>query len=234
MEGKNEARRGEKKREEARTADKRREHGNIQRPQIRREQVSSWIAIAIVYDDYPEETSWELKMIGSSNYLALMTYNETNTDATLYKESKCLQEGEYDFVIHDSAADGISWGGGHYNITSPNGDLIAEGGEFEYNETTRFLLPFVPSPSAVPSISPSMLPTLSPHPSTSPSVSVAPSTSSFPTQTCFWVNISIIYDSYPEETSWELKINQTERDYLVLKSYSAADGDTVYTDSVCL
>ena len=59
----------------------------------------------------------------------------------------CLEEGEWKFVIYDSWGSGICCyaGEGHYNVTS-NGALIAEGGEFEDDESTTFSIPFVPAP----------------------------------------------------------------------------------------
>ena len=68
----------------------------------------------------------------------------------------------------------------------------------------------------------------------SPSASMAPSKSSSPKETCYRIVISITYDEWPEEVSWDMKRSQTDGDYLVLKSYSAAKNDTVYTDSICL
>ena len=96
---------------------------------------------------------------------SILSYEESNEDAASYTKSICLQEGEYEFIIYDSFGSGLSYGGGQYNITAMNGEIIAQGGEFQYSETTQFFLPFVPSPSALPSMSPSMLmlPTLSPY-----------------------------------------------------------------------
>jgi len=63
---------------------------------------------------------------------------------TLNSRRFCLPKGEYEFTIYDSAGDGIILPG-HYNVTTLNGALIAQGGEFEWEEATRFSLPFVPS-----------------------------------------------------------------------------------------
>jgi len=117
------------------------------------------VEIAIVYDGAPDETSWEVQRIGADGSgNVLKSYEEVDGDATSYTESLCLQEGEYEFTIYDSISydltgDGISLPG-HYNVTS-NGALIALGGEFERNDSTRFSLPFVPASSSVPSVVPS-------------------------------------------------------------------------------
>jgi len=50
--------------------------------------------------------------------------------------------GEYNFTIIN--ADGIccSYGQGSYNITTPNGGVFAEGGEFTGSESSIFVFPF--------------------------------------------------------------------------------------------
>jgi len=59
-------------------------------------------------------------------------------------ESICLQEGEYQFTVYDSAGNGICcvWGQGSYNVTS-YGEIIKEGGDFVSSESTLFSIPFV-------------------------------------------------------------------------------------------
>ena len=110
-----------------------------------------WIDITIEYDDDPHETSFELwrreSGSGSNTMEEVLIYkNEGNHGDSVYKKSKCLTEGEYEFTIKDTAGDGICCGvmqgNGHYNVTS-NGILIAEGGEFNRKETSLFMIPFV-------------------------------------------------------------------------------------------
>ena len=115
------------------------------------------IEITVVYDYAPERTSWDLKRMGGES---IISYEESNEDATSYTESICLQEGEYKFIIYDSAGEGLG-NKGHYTITAMNGAILAHGGEFGfvYREASQFLLPFVPSPSALKSRSQGMTPT---------------------------------------------------------------------------
>jgi len=111
-------------------------------------EICYWIDIAVVFDDYPEETSWQLqKMNDSSDYDLLKTFNGTYDDATqLQKESMCLEgEQTYQFTIYDSYGDGMN-APGHYNVTS-NGNLIVQGGEFGHGEITSFSIPFIPGSS---------------------------------------------------------------------------------------
>jgi len=140
------------------------------------------ISIAVVYDEYPDETSWELQTIDESGYVNVTTTLETVSDG-FHTENMCLPEGEYHFTIYDSRGDGLccGYGKGHYNVTSTNGGLIAEGGEFGKRETTMFILPFSPAPSSIPSFSPTSPP--SPFPSSSLFPSIPPSSSYRPSMT---------------------------------------------------
>mmetsp|Transcript_15802 Transcript_15802/g.28406 ORF Transcript_15802/g.28406 Transcript_15802/m.28406 type:complete len:298 (-) Transcript_15802:168-1061(-) len=75
---------------------------------------------------------------------------------------------------------------------------IAEGGTFGLSETTIFPIPFAVAPSSFPSSShvPSSPPTV--NPSLSPSLSLSP------TETCYWLEVSIMTDAYPFETNWNV------------------------------
>jgi len=109
----------------------------------------SWIDIAIVYDDYPSDTSWELRRVvgGDVDNVLVKSFAAADGDGDDDTSVKyiCLIEGEYEFIIVDTFSDGICCenGVGHYNVTS-NGTLIGEGGEFGESETTLFSIPFVP------------------------------------------------------------------------------------------
>jgi len=111
------------------------------------------IEIAVVYHDYPQYTSWELQRVvyddGGGNELVKSL--QASLGDTTHAESICLQEGEYEFTIRDYWGNGLCCesGEGHYNVTSSNGALIAEGGDFSYSETTTFSIPFAPTPPAV-------------------------------------------------------------------------------------
>ena len=60
-----------------------------------------------------------------------LTYSSYVKDIGFHTDP-CLPEGEYSFTIID--ADGIccSYGQGNYNITTPNGGVLAEGGDGEF------------------------------------------------------------------------------------------------------
>mmetsp|Transcript_35006 Transcript_35006/g.64233 ORF Transcript_35006/g.64233 Transcript_35006/m.64233 type:complete len:617 (-) Transcript_35006:461-2311(-) len=103
-----------------------------------------WIEIAVVYDEYPYEISWDLQSIGmDGDVVAVKSHTAADGDAS-HTESICLSEGEYEFTINDSYGTCCFEGEGLYNVTS-YGALIVHGGQFkEEEEKTRFSIPFVP------------------------------------------------------------------------------------------
>jgi len=101
------------------------------------------IEIVIEYDGYPAETSWELyRLLYDGGDDELVDSHAGSSGDTSFNQTKCLPEGEYNFTIID--ADGIccSYGQGSYNITTPNGGVLAEGGEFTGSESSIFVFPF--------------------------------------------------------------------------------------------
>lgn len=94
-----------------------------------------------------------------------------------------------------------------------------------------------PSLSIPPSISPTALrssaPSLSLNPSASPSTSLAPSLSSSPTETCYWVNITVVYDAAPWEVAWYLQ--RVVMDQLELVTWNTGYYEKLNdTKSICL
>jgi len=107
------------------------------------------ITIAINFDDYGGETTWQLT---DSNGAVIVTgngysyyfyeyytyyYGYNNAIATI-----CIPDGCYDFTIEDDYGDGICcyYGIGNYSLTDSDGNILASGGEFTYSETTNFCL----------------------------------------------------------------------------------------------
>jgi hypothetical protein len=101
-----------------------------------------WIEVAIAFDEYPYETEWKVEQLDGE--LAIDAANFTYEPSYGYdKERHCLPVGRYQFIIWDLAGDGLCclYGSGNYTVTS-NDELIAEGGEFGFNETTIFDVPY--------------------------------------------------------------------------------------------
>jgi len=95
---------------------------------------ASFFNIQITFDDYPEETSWELVNAGGTTVASGAGY----TGGTINLDV-CVPAGCYDFTIIDDYGDGIccAYGDGIYTVTNPNGAVVAAGGEFTDSETTN-------------------------------------------------------------------------------------------------
>lgn len=96
------------------------------------------VAITLNFDNYPEETSWQLTNSSGSVVASGGTYGGQADGSTLVIE-ECLADGCYDFTINDSYGDGIccSYGSGSYTVTN-SGNTLASGGAFGSSETTNF------------------------------------------------------------------------------------------------
>ena len=106
-----------------------------------------WVTVTVVYDEYPDETSWEIVSIGSNGTeVVVKSYYEVHERFTSHAEDVCLPEEEYDFIILDSYRNGLCCGDGegNYNVTTGDGEIIAQGGKFADEDRTRFSIPFTP------------------------------------------------------------------------------------------
>ncbi len=98
------------------------------------------VTLTIVLDNYPEETTWEIRNAGNSVVASGGPYGSYPDGATVV-ENICLADGCYNFIIYDSYGDGIccSYGAGSYTLTNDsNGSTLASGGAFGSSETTNF------------------------------------------------------------------------------------------------
>ena len=97
-------------------------------------------------------------------------------------------------------------------------------------------MPYAVAPSMEPSTSPSSHPTVSSAPTTSVQPTQSPTVSSPPTNTCYWVDIVVVFDDYPEETSWQLQKMNDSGDYIVLNSFNGTSDDKnkLRNESMCL
>ena len=97
--------------------------------------------VKIVVDNFPEETSWDIR--SGSTLIASGGPYENVADRDTVIEEVCLPGGCFDFTIYDSYGDGIccSYGQGSYlvSLLSDNTTLAA-GGSFGSTETTNICL----------------------------------------------------------------------------------------------
>ena len=109
-----------------------------------------WVVISIYYDyfDFSNEISWKLFRIsdsGGDGEELVQSFAPTEKLSS-YLDSICLPDGSYEFIIFDSAHDGLCcqfFETGLYSLSLNDGILIREGGEFESSESTVFSIPFV-------------------------------------------------------------------------------------------
>ncbi|TXC76134.1 S8 family serine peptidase [Luteibaculum oceani] len=110
------------------------------------------VSVNITFDNYPEETSWEIKD-GATVIASGGTYGSEPDGSTINIPVQ-LADGCYDFVIYDSYGDGIccSYGNGSYSLTE-GATTLASGASFASSETTNFCVGNGTSSYAVQTIS---------------------------------------------------------------------------------
>ena len=97
------------------------------------------IQITILLDNFPEETTWDIRNEGTL-VASGGPYGDFPDRATVTEEV-CLPNGCFDFNIYDSYGDGIccTYGQGNYLVTLlPDSSIIASGSDFDFAETTNF------------------------------------------------------------------------------------------------
>lgn len=96
--------------------------------------------LSITFDNYPEETSWNIKNSAGATVASGGTYGNQADGSTLNID-ECLDAGCYTFTINDTYGDGIccAYGNGSYTITNTaTGTALASGGSFGSTETKSF------------------------------------------------------------------------------------------------
>ena len=98
--------------------------------------VGASVDLAIMLDNYPSETTWNLK---NSSGATIASGGPYSTAGGSVNQTFTLTTGDYTFTILDSYGDGIccSYGQGSYSLTS-GGVTIVSGGSFGASEVTAF------------------------------------------------------------------------------------------------
>jgi hypothetical protein len=135
-------------------------------------------------DKYPSETSWALIDVNTDSAVVISVdegaYSDSNDAFSLVEDrTYCIDRIKcYQFTIFDSVGNGIccAFGDGRYRILYEN-QLLVEGGDFGFNETSALFGDGCPSsfPSESPVPTLSSVPSSTSHPSLSPSSSAEPS-----------------------------------------------------------
>ncbi|TVR83874.1 MAG: HYR domain-containing protein [Saprospirales bacterium] len=100
------------------------------------------LSLTIVLDLFPSETTWEFSDPSGNILFSGGPYTGFSSGDTV-SYSLCLSTNCYTFTIFDSWGDGICcfWGEGSYLlINEQNGEVLAEGGNFGFEESTGFCL----------------------------------------------------------------------------------------------
>ncbi|GFH49885.1 hypothetical protein CTEN210_06361 [Chaetoceros tenuissimus] len=157
------------------------------------------VSLFINPDPYPGETSWTIKDDAEDVVASGDSTGESNI---------VLADGYYTFTIIDSYGDGIccAYGNGSYTL-QVGSTVVKTGGEFGSQESTPFRICNNVSPTAVPTKALTSSPTASPT-------------------TCDSVQVEIITDNYPGETSWQL----TDATSASVLSFTINDS---YGDGIC-
>ena len=102
-----------------------------------------FLELFIQFDEYPEETSWEIIDLDGTPIHRGGTYPNVPDESTL-SESLCMPEGCFTINFFDAAGDGIccGFGSGFYELRTDDGFIIARGDEFGQISSDNFCLPF--------------------------------------------------------------------------------------------
>ena len=96
--------------------------------------------LTITFDDYPAETSWDIKDSSGNVVFSGGTYDSQAKRSTITIPN-CIDTGCYTFNMKDSYGDGMccSYGNGSYSLTeNATGNVLASGGSFTNLDSTNF------------------------------------------------------------------------------------------------
>jgi len=99
------------------------------------------VTFTITFDNYPQETSWELFNSNNTSIASGGTYPNA-PDGSIESITNCLTTGCYYVVVSDTEGDGIccSYGNGSFEITNSANEVLAIGSEFQSSMTLDFCI----------------------------------------------------------------------------------------------
>lgn len=100
------------------------------------------IQLSLKFDNYPEETSWEIRDASGTTVYAGGTYGD-QADGTTLNLADCIPNACYTLVVRDSYGDGMccAYGNGSYTLTNTDtNEVLASGGSFGSSDSTNFCL----------------------------------------------------------------------------------------------
>lgn len=154
---------------------------------------TSVVRVTFFFDPWPEEVSWRIIDLETTTALAGVPTGTYQPGVDRADQNVVLQTGvSYGFVVEDSLGDGMAGIGIVYQITllqsvdESEEDLILLEGDGVYT-STRTETFYVPSPDEYPTSAP-----------VQPTVSPAPTIFTVP------VYLTIVLDTWHQETSWQI------------------------------
>ncbi len=101
--------------------------------------VDADVNFRITFDNYPEETSWEIRNDSNQVVFSGGSYG-SQPDGSTINLTRTLDLGCYTLVFKDTYGDGICcrYGNGSYELTTASGSVLASGGSFTSQATTNF------------------------------------------------------------------------------------------------
>ena len=110
----------------------------------------SIVNFEIIFDDYPEETGWQLyeganasgAVIAEGGFDSTIPAITGYAGETSFFTTWCLASGDYTLVMYDVYSDGIccAWGDGSYTLSKDDGTVLVSGGSFAANDISNFTL----------------------------------------------------------------------------------------------
>lgn len=105
-------------------------------------QTSTNVNLRLTFDNYPEETSWEITNSSNQVVFAGGTYGN-QADGSTININKTLTDGCYNLIIKDSYGDGMccNYGNGSFVFTNTTtGNTITSGGSFQTQDAKAFCI----------------------------------------------------------------------------------------------
>ncbi len=173
--------------------------------------------LTLVTDNFPQETSWEVR--DPNNVIVAQGDSYTNPNTTEI-ETFCLPKGVcFDFVIIDSQGDGIccGFGNGSYTVTNQAGTTVATGGQFTNTETTQICV----AGGA----------TCNDGIQNQGETGVDCGGPCTPCQTCDMHTLTLVTDNFPDETSWEVR---DPNNVIVAQGDNYTNQNTTEIETFCL
>ncbi len=152
----------------------------------------------LVLDNYGTETTWAIKDANNTVLESGGTYQNGQAGTMIQKEL-CLPNGCYTFEINDHYGDGIccNYGQGGYQFTH-DGNILAAGGNFDYQEVITFCLTDGEQPTCNDGVQNGDETGVDCGGLNCPPCEAAPC-EDYP------INLSLTFDGFPSETSWSLE-----------------------------